>query len=184
VLQFVHGIGAELAELAQEAEMALQLFLTAAHCASEEAHLEMIAYEFFEQVGDLFFSRHQTERLLAALGRLALGAWLAHAQGLRMVVPGDAQRFPCILRQAFILYEEAIPDSRGEVTALQSIVGTLQRCHIFTADNRGALVHKATGYSAKLLKRADQCRAVCACSHLFWQDDSKVHCGLICLHSI
>ena len=33
--------------------------------------------------------------------------------------------------QAFILYEEAIPDSKGEVTALQSIVGTLHRCALY-----------------------------------------------------
>ena len=32
-------------------------------------------------------------------------------------------------------------------------------------------MHKATGYSAKLLKKADQCRAVCTCSHLYWQDE-------------
>ena len=38
--------------------------------------------------------------------------------------------------QAFILYEEAVPDSKGEVTALQSIVGTLHRCRVFGPDNR------------------------------------------------
>ena len=40
------------------------------------------------------------------------------------------------LPQAFILYEEAVPDSKGEVTALQSIVGTLHRCRVFGPDNR------------------------------------------------
>jgi hypothetical protein len=30
--------------------------------------------------------------------------------------------------QAFVLYEESIPDSRQEVRALQSIIGTLNRC--------------------------------------------------------
>ena len=72
--------------------------------------------------------------------------------------------------QAFILYEEAIPDSKAEITALQSIVGVLHQCRVFTAESRDTLVHKATGYSAKLLKKPDQCRAVCACSHLFWQE--------------
>ena len=28
-------------------------------------------------------------------------------------------------------------------------------------------------YSAKLLKKPDQCRAVYACSHLFWVDDQE-----------
>ena len=73
--------------------------------------------------------------------------------------------------QAFILYEEAIPDSKAEITALQSIAGVLHRCHVFGRENRDILVHKATGYSAKLLKKADQCRAVCTCSHLYWQDE-------------
>ena len=50
VLQFAHGCAAQLAEAGESAEMALQLFLTAAHSASEHARLELIAYEFFEQV--------------------------------------------------------------------------------------------------------------------------------------
>jgi len=72
-------------------------------------------------------------------------------------------------RQAFLLYEEAIPDSAAERTALASIVGALQRCTVFPPEPRAALVHKATGYSAKLLRKPDQCRAVLACSRLFWQ---------------
>ena len=75
----------------------------------------------------------------------------------------------CPCRQAFLLYEEAIPDSAAERTALASIVGALQRCAVFPPEPRAALVHKATGYSAKLLRKPDQCRAVLACSRLFWQ---------------
>ncbi|CAH9085019.1 unnamed protein product [Cuscuta europaea] len=73
--------------------------------------------------------------------------------------------------QAYILYEEEISDSRAQVTAIHLIIGTLQRMHVFGVENRDALTHKATGYSAKLLKKPDQCRAVYACSHLFWVDD-------------
>ncbi|OIW11057.1 hypothetical protein TanjilG_22864 [Lupinus angustifolius] len=71
----------------------------------------------------------------------------------------------------------------------------LQRMHIFLIENWDTLTHKATWvlnsviylvliftsllilyhftgqYSAKLLKKRDQCRAVYACSHLFWVDD-------------
>ena len=68
-----------------------------------------------------------------------------------------------------MLFEEAIPDSAGERVALASIVGALHRCRIFPPEPRATLVHKATGYSAKLLRKADQCRAVLACSHLHWQ---------------
>ncbi|KAJ3705531.1 hypothetical protein LUZ61_009236 [Rhynchospora tenuis] len=73
--------------------------------------------------------------------------------------------------QAFILYEEEIADSKAQVTAIHLIIGTLQRMNIFGVENRDTLTHKATGYSAKLLKKPDQCRAVYACSHLFWVED-------------
>lgn len=49
VLQFVHGIVAPLADV-PAAELALHIYLQAAYSASEVAHLEMIAYEFLEQV--------------------------------------------------------------------------------------------------------------------------------------
>ncbi|PSS31240.1 Vacuolar protein sorting-associated protein like [Actinidia chinensis var. chinensis] len=73
--------------------------------------------------------------------------------------------------QAFVLYEEEIADSKAQVTAIHLIIGTLQRMNVFGVENRDTLTHKATGYSARLLKKPDQCRAVYACSHLFWIDD-------------
>ncbi|XP_057759848.1 vacuolar protein sorting-associated protein 35A-like isoform X1 [Arachis stenosperma] len=73
--------------------------------------------------------------------------------------------------QAYILYEEEISDSRAQITCIHLIIGTLQRMHVFGVENRDTLTHKATGYSAKLLKKPDQCRAVYACSHLFWVED-------------
>ncbi|PON53472.1 Vacuolar protein sorting-associated protein [Parasponia andersonii] len=75
--------------------------------------------------------------------------------------------------QAYILYEEEISDSKAQVTAIHLIIGTLQRMHVFGVENRDTLTHKATGYSAKLLKKPDQCRAVYACAHLFWVDDQE-----------
>ncbi|XP_042063196.1 vacuolar protein sorting-associated protein 35B-like isoform X1 [Salvia splendens] len=73
--------------------------------------------------------------------------------------------------QSFVLYEEEVADSKAQVTAIHLIIGTLQRVNVFGVENRDTLTHKATGYSAKLLKKPDQCRAVYACSHLFWVDD-------------
>ncbi|CAN1824601.1 Vacuolar protein sorting-associated protein 35B [Linum perenne] len=75
--------------------------------------------------------------------------------------------------QAYVLYEEEIADSKAQVTAIHLMIGTLQRMHVFGVENRDTLTHKATGYSAKLLKKPDQCRAVYACSHLFWVDDQE-----------
>ncbi|KAI5655956.1 hypothetical protein M9H77_24749 [Catharanthus roseus] len=73
--------------------------------------------------------------------------------------------------QAFVIYEEEVADSKAQVTSIHLIIGTLQRMNVFGVENRDTLTHKATGYSAKLLKKPDQCRAVYACSHLFWVDD-------------
>lgn len=124
--KMLHKAATALAEVPC-AEMALEMFLAGALSASEEAHAEVMAYEFFEQ--------------------------------------------------AFILYEEAIPDSKAESLALHSIIGTLNACRVTDEDSRAALVHKASGYCAKLLKKTDQCLAVLAVSHLYWQqqndDDSN-----------
>lgn len=79
--------------------------------------------------------------------------------------------------QAFTLYEESVADSRQKVTALHAIVGTLHRCYVFSSDNRDALTQSVTSYAAKLLKRADQCRAVCAASHLAWQEPTAPATG-------
>ncbi|XP_024532264.1 vacuolar protein sorting-associated protein 35B isoform X1 [Selaginella moellendorffii] len=86
--------------------------------------------------------------------------------------------------QAFMLYEEEIADSKAQITAMHLIIGTLQRTTVFGVENRDTLTHKATGYSAKLLRKPDQCRAVYACSHLFWNDDGGTQDGervLLCL---
>ena len=56
VLQFVHGIAVMHGDLGVpgSAEMALQLFLTATPASSEVAGLELITYDFFEQVQHCF----------------------------------------------------------------------------------------------------------------------------------
>jgi vacuolar protein sorting-associated protein 35 len=48
---------------------------------------------------------------------------------------------------------------------------------VFGADERSALVSKAASYCAKLLRRTDQCQAVLACSHLYWQPEVEVGDG-------
>ncbi|KAM0856954.1 hypothetical protein ACQ4PT_048798 [Festuca glaucescens] len=72
--------------------------------------------------------------------------------------------------QTFILYEEEIVDTKAQITALHLIIGTLERISIFGVENRDTFTRKTTWYSAKLLKKPDQCRSVYACSHLFWTD--------------
>ncbi|KAK4416868.1 Vacuolar protein sorting-associated protein 35A [Sesamum alatum] len=114
---------------------------------------------------------------------LALGLYLQCAEAAN-----DCDLEPVayeFFTQAYILYEEEITDSKSQVTCIHLIIGTLQRMHVFGVENRDALTHKATGYSAKLLKKPDQCRAVYACSHLFWLDEhDRIRDGervLLCL---
>jgi vacuolar protein sorting-associated protein 35 len=151
---------------------------------------------------------HQTVEALAMIpaAELSLRLYLQCAEAA-----GDCGLEPVayeFFTQAFVLYEEEISDSKAQVTALQLIIGTLQRTRVFGVENRDTLTHKATGvswdflywssvvgilylsyvvvewpwisswqllravqYSAKLLKKPDQCRAVYACSHLFWVED-------------
>ena len=111
---------------------------------------------------------HQTIAALADNGqhdvalRLFLeAAQLADSAGMEPI----AYEF---FERAMTIYEEEISESQAQKTALSIIVGTLQRCVAFTPESRDSLVHKATGYSARLLKKPDQCVAVAACSHLFW----------------
>ena len=50
-----------------------------------------------------------------------------------------------------------------QVTALSLLIGTLEQCKRISSENREALVHKCAGYSSRLLKKPDQCRAAYAC---------------------
>ncbi len=77
--------------------------------------------------------------LCRRLASAQMGLLACYQNIIASYVVGKLQNEPVPLhRQAFILYEEAVPDSKGEVTALQSIVGTLHRCRVFGPDNRCA----------------------------------------------
>jgi len=70
--------------------------------------------------------------------------------------------------QAFVIYEEHVSDSQAHISALISIIGTLQMITIFGEESYDTFTTKAAQHSSKLLKKPDQCRAICLCSHLFW----------------
>ena len=71
------------------------------------------------------------------------------------------------LTQSFLVYEDEITDSAAQVRAITSIVGTLLTCKTFEKTDYEALITKTAQFSAKLLKKPDQCRMVCLCSRLF-----------------
>jgi len=91
---------------------------------------------------------------------------------LAAALEADAQCLGAIsyefVSQAFILYEDELPDSKAQVKALRSMVGTLLAAENCDAADYDALAAKATQYAAKLFRKPDQCRMVAACSHLFW----------------
>jgi vacuolar protein sorting-associated protein 35 len=90
---------------------------------------------------------HQTVEALAMIpaAELSLRLYLQCAEAA-----GDCGLEPVayeFFTQAFVLYEEEISDSKAQVTALQLIIGTLQRTRVFGVENRDTLTHKATGVS-------------------------------------
>lgn len=101
---------------------------------------------------------------------IALRLLLACAYSASEELGLEMLAYDCFER-ALLLYEGAIPDAQQRTTALQSIIGMLQRCYVFGPDNRDALVQSCTAYCSRLLRRADQVAALCACSHLSWQSN-------------
>ena len=70
--------------------------------------------------------------------------------------------------QAFTVYEESVSDSRAQYQAVCCISGTLHGTRSFSRENYDTLITKCALHGSKLLKKPDQCRAVCAASHLWW----------------
>ncbi|KAK9453111.1 vacuolar protein sorting-associated protein 35 [Dipodascopsis uninucleata] len=76
--------------------------------------------------------------------------------------------------QAYLIYEEALTDSRAQFQALSIIAGALHGSRNFTKENYETLITKNALFGSKLLKKPDQCRAVYAASHLWWAVENPV----------
>lgn len=70
--------------------------------------------------------------------------------------------------QAYIVFEEALTDSRAQFQALSIIAGALHSTRNFTKESYETLITKNALFGSKLLKKPDQCRAVYFASHLWW----------------
>lgn len=81
------------------------------------------------------------------------------------------------IKEGLLVYECEITDSKTQVVALTSIIGTLLNCRNFPTEDYEALITKTAQYSNKLLKKPDQCRMVTLCSHLFWPRDQTITVG-------
>eukprot|EP00605_Chrysophyceae_sp_TOSAG23-4_P002543 GSChrysophyteH1.ASY1.ANO1.2808.1 assembled CDS len=76
-------------------------------------------------------------------------------------------------KEAPIIYEEEIIDSKKQVRALTAMIGTLTQCVNFDEEQYDILSTKLGQYSNKLLKKPDQCRMISLCSHLFYPPKSE-----------
>lgn len=72
------------------------------------------------------------------------------------------------LTQAFLVYDDEVSDPSAQVRSITSIVGSLLACETFEDADYEALITKTAQFSAKLLRKPDQCRMVCLCSRLFY----------------
>merc|ERR1711871_590201 len=72
------------------------------------------------------------------------------------------------MKEALLIYENDISDSKAQVRSLTIIVGSLLSCTNFSTEDYEALITKVAQYSNKLLKKPDQCRMITLCSHLSW----------------
>ncbi|XP_064640905.1 vacuolar protein sorting-associated protein 35-like [Lineus longissimus] len=87
------------------------------------------------------------------------------------------------MSQAFSLYEDEISDSKAQLAAITLIISTFERMSCFGEENHEPLRTQCALAASKLLKKPDQCRGVCVCSHLFWSgktresDGEEVHDG-------
>jgi len=114
------------------------------------------------------------DAITAALGIHLAAATLASAH--RQLADDASDAF----EQAFLLYEEACPpDSAGQRAALRALTSALA----VAAGNsqKGGLSHealdslaaKAASCASRLLRKADQCRALCAVAHVYWQQQGN-----------
>lgn len=73
--------------------------------------------------------------------------------------------------RAFLAYEEHITDSKQQYSTLILFIGTLYTYTHIDAENYDRLYTQLIKYTTKLIRNEDQCRLLCMCSKLFWQDE-------------
>jgi vacuolar protein sorting-associated protein 35 len=128
VFQFLHQMVEALA-MVPAAELSLRLYLQCAEAAGD-CGLEPVAYEFFTQA----FVLYEEEVSVSQEADPSHCDWCA----------------PAVKTWHSMLIDIAVwglQDSKAQVTALQLIIGTLQRTGVFGVENRDTLTHKATGVS-------------------------------------
>ena len=114
------------------------------------------------------FIHNTCSALVPVAPELAFRNWLCAGRTADIM---DAALEPIaveFLTQALITFEEELTDSKSQVNGVAGLVGALIATQNLSPDNYEALATKTTQHGARLIKKLDQCRAVLACSHLFW----------------
>jgi vacuolar protein sorting-associated protein 35 len=110
--------------------------------------------------------------MATSFSEVALKLFLSSAQ------VADEYGFPAIsyefMKEALLVYESEITDSKAQVRVLHSIIGSLLKCRNFPVEDYETLITKVAQFSNKLLKKPDQCKMIAICSHLFWPKGSQV----------
>ena len=79
--------------------------------------------------------------------------------------------------EAFFLYERDVSDTKDQYSIISKLIGTLLSCRALNTNEYEVFITKATQYSARLLKKVDQCKAVMMCSRLFDAGEDEVSVG-------
>ena len=75
------------------------------------------------------------------------------------------------LSQAFTRYEDSITDSKAQYRCIRLMIGTLLASRKFSKEEYEGLITRVTQFSAKVLKKNDQCELVTRCALLFYPVD-------------
>jgi vacuolar protein sorting-associated protein 35 len=78
-----------------------------------------------------------------------------------------------LMTQAFALYEESVSDSKVQYRCVSRMIGTLLSVVSLSKEDYEGLITKTAQFSAKLLKKADQCELVAQCAYLFYPVDAS-----------
>jgi vacuolar protein sorting-associated protein 35 len=101
-----------------------------------------------------------------------------HLAGARAAAAAGAAEPHAVdsFERALLLFEDALPEAAQQARALAGAAAALAAARGLAPEARAALAGRLVASCARLLKRADQCEALLACAHAFWQEDGAAEC--------
>jgi len=73
-----------------------------------------------------------------------------------------------LMSQGVLLHEEDISESKSQERCVVKIIGALLAFQTLSNEEYERFITKAAQFSAKLVKKQEQCRMVALCAHLFY----------------